>query len=966
MRHLIKLEAWRHGITVHIGQISGTLFDPLVLTESRWNYRSGGGEITHIEIAHAEAAFDWASILRNGDHRWFQRLTISGLNGRVVVPGKQYAAAKKGATWALRDMMPVERRLPIPDRIDARGINLFVETTSGDSVRIEESRFVASQFEPGLIRAKRITIKQPWLSRVFEDVRGTTALQDARLTLANIKLEPDLEIRNVSAELADLAQGHLDLDLHLSAFGGTIRGQTQTLSTDGALALDTIVRFERISIPGLVTFLGLSEAAGGTILEGKFTFRGAPRQLGKATASLRLAATNFQWESRQWDSLVFGARLMDRRLQIPELDLRQGANRLNLSGDMALPVPGERWWENDFSCEVAANIENLTELSALLLPEFSFAAGKATLDGSVRRRDKQFSGQLIVTGSALKWRDAPIENLHAAIKLTGNECRLTSVQLFNEGDYIRGRGVVNILGPPQYWGELRASVDELGTYAALLQKPIMPEPLAGGAIVEWSGEGSARGHSGTFLARLNKLRSLGALSAQLHPLNAELNGDYAPGTIRFSKFSLADDNATFTANVTVSDKMLSLQNIRLMHQEKLWLEGEALLPFDLWRAWPNTSLATLLTDASISKVSLIAYDLDLAEASLLTGWRFPVAGIVRGNFTADGPINALILGGKLILSDGQLPLDWNGDVIFGVGAELTMSASQIEIANCTARHRCGDLQLAGTFNLQNIRAAELQLTVATDRMEVPLFSGFGPEGNVRVTAALGLEISGPANAALVKGTVRILHANPGGPLDFTGLWVDPPNLELPPVFVLPDEPWRTWHFDIACETDGAPLAGTGDGRLWIKTQLTGTGASPQLRGPVRLERLPAVAGGIPLSVEALTVDFRDEFAGEPSINLTSRGDLYDQPFRADAAGPLNHVVRLIVVAPPLTVEAVQAALSGRNTDDSGAAAHFSLRVAAPIADGLPLFDWAEISTSPSPEGSTVTSADGTARDGLLQ
>src|SRR4030095_12627603 len=182
--------------------------------------------------------------------------------------------------------------------------------------------------------------------------------------------------------------------------------------------------------------------------EGKFTFRGAPSDNRTPTASLRLDATHFQWESRQWDSLVLGATLMNQHLRVPEFELHQGANRLSLSGEIDLQPHRTPWWEHEFRCDIAANIDNLTELSALLLPEFRFAAGKAALDGSIRGQNKQFTGQLIVTGSALKWRDAPIENLHAALKLTGNECRLTSIQFFNDNDYVRGRGVVNILGPP--------------------------------------------------------------------------------------------------------------------------------------------------------------------------------------------------------------------------------------------------------------------------------------------------------------------------------------------------------------------------------------------------------------------------------------------------------------------------------------------------------------------------------------
>ena len=87
---------------------------------------------------------------------------------------------------------------------------------------------------------------------------------------------------------------------------------------------------------------------------------------------------------------------------------------------------------------------------------------------------------------------------------------MANLDLVNNDDFVRGHGVLNILGPKQYWGEFHAAIADLAAYASILQKPILPEPLAGGAIIDWSGEGSAKGHSGKFSGRLNKIRTLDA------------------------------------------------------------------------------------------------------------------------------------------------------------------------------------------------------------------------------------------------------------------------------------------------------------------------------------------------------------------------------------------------------------------------------------------------------------------------
>ena len=349
-----------------------------------------------------------------------------------------------------------------------------------------------------------------------------------------------------------------------------------------------------------------------------------------------------------------------------------------------------------------------------MLPEFQYAAGKANIDGSIRGKDQQFHGQLIVSGSDLKWHNAPIEELHAGVKLNGNEFQITNVSLFNNGDYLRGHGVVNIIGDKQYWGEFHASIEDLAKYAAILQKPIVPEPLAGGAVIDWSGEGSAKGHSGQFSARLRKLRSLGATAALLHPINADFEGTYAPGMMLFSRFLLSDDDSSFTANVGIGNKALSLQGIRLTNKQALWLEGDALLPLDVWNAWPNTTLATLLDDQTVSKVNLTAYNLELRDASLLTGWNFPIQGIVRGNLVAEGPLGALKTSGKLTLSKAQIPLGWSGELLTAVEGEASLDGQTLQVAKLAGTSSdTGDFSATGQVDFTNLRDPTLKLDVAS-------------------------------------------------------------------------------------------------------------------------------------------------------------------------------------------------------------------------------------------------------------
>jgi len=957
---LIRFEAWRSGVTARIGGMDGSLLEPLTVRNSVWIYESSTGPVTRVEITAATAEFSWRNLLPRSSGRWFRRLTINGLTGKIQFPLE--AAGTPASTPSLPLTLPHlgGHWMPAPERIEARGVD-FIFQSNADYVRLADTEFTLSNVEAGTIRAGQIAIKQPWLNRTFRDVRGTTAIQDAKVEVANLTLEPGVEVRGFSAELDDLARGRLNLDMRLAAFGGSIRVSARTLSPERPFGFEATGTFSQIGVAKLATFLGVSDAAGGTIKEGKFTFRGPPQQVAKATASLRLEATNFQWNSRQWDALVLGATLMDGRVQIPELALAQGHNRLNLTGEMPLPTPGVAWWQSEFSVNIAAKIDNLTELSALMLPEFQFAAGKADIDGSIRGKDQQFNGQLIVSGSKLVWHNAPIEELHAGVKLNGNEFQITNLSLFNNGDYLRGHGVVNIIGDKQYWGEIRASIEDLDKYAALLEKPIVPEPLAGGAIIDWSGEGSAKGHSGKFSARLRKLRSLGTTAALLHPINADLDGTYAPGTMQFSRFLLSDDHSSFTANVGVGNKALSLQGIKLYHKQALWLEGDALLPLDVWNAWPNTTLAKLLDDQTVSKINLTAYNLGLREASLLTGWKFPIEGIVLGNLVAEGPLTGLKTSGKLTLSKAQIPLGWSGDALTQMEGEVTFDGQTMQVKKWTTRHPSGLYSATGQLDFPNLRDPSLNLAVSSADATLACFAGENWSAQTRVAGTA--QIVGPLSAAAIGGDWRLLSVaiaprnrlSPSPP-DLTDLFLGRGIPALPPVFSLDGPPWSAWKFDVGLRTkepvsfswspDSVTLPGDRVPSLEVDLRLAGTASAPALVGTAKIgQGGRAAVGQGELSLKKALLNFREGFSASPSVLAEAQGFASHEPFAIQLTGTLQHPMRTFLLAPPLTEKIILAALqepkSALEMPDI-----FDLHVPPALRVGVEISAWATI---PAPD-----------------
>jgi hypothetical protein len=927
LRQAACFEAWRHGGAVQIARISGSVLEPVTFFGTHYARESGGGAVVRIEVKEATARFSWRNLFKRNSARWLERVELDGVAGKMTFPVAQPAGAER---WEPRRWLPHMQLAPIPGRIEIRGLD-FVFQAYDDYVRLQDARCTLSEAEPGVITAGQLVVKQPWLQRTFRELRGATWIDEAEVGIADIALEPGVKVERVAADVKELASGRLNATAQCAAFDGVLRFEASVLPS-AAAAAEITGTLAGVNVAKLAAFLATPSAAGGTIKDGKFSFRGSPRRLAEATATVRIDASNFQWDARQWDSLVLGARLMGGRLEVPQLVLLQGKNRLDVDGEFSLPAAGRRWWQSAFDARIKAQIDDLTALSALLLPEFRYAAGQATIKGAIRGRDENFDGELIVNGSALQWRTAPIEELQAALTFSGSELHVSNLAIFNDGDFVRGRGRVNLRGPTQYSGVLRAAVQDLATYAALLQPPIVPEPLAGGATVTWQGEGSAQGHRGTFHAQLNKLRSRGASAALLHPINAALEGAYEPGRMTFSQFALSDDESSFTANVVVGDKGVSLREIKLRHKAALWLEGHAVLPLDVWKAWPSTSLAGMLDDTAPTSVRLTVNGLGLREASALTGWNFPIAGTVSGNLIAEGRLGALKTDGKLTLTAGRLPLGWSGRALTGVEGAVSFAEQTMRVEKFAGRTAVGDFRSEGTVDFTKLRDPALQLTLTSDRTQLSLF-----EQRAQCVIALAATVEGPASAAVVRGQARPLTLAIGVP-ELRALWTDAPRAlpePLPPV----ESSLAAWTLDLTCATDEPLPLEANPGRVALAGQIAGNCAQPQWMGRVEFFETTVAAAETTLSL-AGSLDFRAGESRHPSLALVAAGAVHGEAFVTHFTGPLSHLLRDTRVAPPLDDAAVRAFLVGA---EAGAAEErFSLQVPAILSGGAAVYDWASI------------------------
>jgi len=102
---------------VRIDRVEGSFWEPLVLVHSYWNYEGANHAVTRVEIARIEAVLLWQKIFRRGGERWFQRLSLRGVQGKIKFPLDASTGRDTGVPWRERIRVPDPIRLSMPEVI---------------------------------------------------------------------------------------------------------------------------------------------------------------------------------------------------------------------------------------------------------------------------------------------------------------------------------------------------------------------------------------------------------------------------------------------------------------------------------------------------------------------------------------------------------------------------------------------------------------------------------------------------------------------------------------------------------------------------------------------------------------------------------------------------------------------------------------------------------------------------------
>ena len=498
-----------------------------------------------------------------------------------------------------------------------------------------------SDVESGSFTAREIQVTSPILRQTFAGLRGATAWDGERLTIAGLPLVRGLDLETLTIDFSRLTKQQVGLDFQLDAFGGTLRASVQASGGEKKIALDLAGSAANISLAQISAAAGLLEPLTGSVHAAQFTFRGNPGEFLDATASIWIEISDFAWRERRGDHLVFGATYYDRRLQVEQLYVQQQPNELTVNGEFLWPKRSARWNALQFRGVVNATIPDANAFAQLFGAQAGDFSGALSASGDINSLDPAAHGHLAFRGDGVRFRGVSLDSLGGTFQLDGSEATLANLEIRHGDDFLRGHGTGDLTGTHRYSARLTGAIGNLSDYAPALPQNWPASKIAGGVTFDWTGDGTAAAHSGTMQIFAHGLQlPVATLRA---PIDVTLEGTYSPQDVFFRTFKLADDRVSLGGFLMLGPDFVELQALQLTLDGVPRISGTLFLPFsaDRWRK--SFSLLDAFEERQKFDVDLLVDNLDLAEFSRALGESGTTTGTLSGKLAAYGPLASLQL-----------------------------------------------------------------------------------------------------------------------------------------------------------------------------------------------------------------------------------------------------------------------------------------------------------------------------------
>lgn len=542
----------------------------------------------------------------------------------------------------------------LPDALTAGPMDLVV---IGDKSRVSITNLRLSLPDrwSGRVAYSEAMVDVGSVHQSFVAASAPASWNGQTLQLGKVDLTRELKLEELTMAPKP---GRIEFGLRGTLGNGLLRG-------DGALALDDQRRSLELTLVG--ENLRVDEAsqwlkagdhrAGGTIRQGRITFRGDPDHPLEADSSLRLVADDFRWEGRGWNSLRLAATLTGRVFTLSELVLLQQENEVVAQGESKLPEDWHQALKAPFTATFHARLDDAGALAALAGPDFAELSGGLELEGALKGAENKAEGYCNITGTGMKIRKLPIDWLKGCLLFEGAKTHLSNLEVWSGKDRVVMEGSVENSLPHAY--QATAQFDLANLTKRLAQIGISTASQIGGGAVQgtWNGDGSAKGHSGTFQAGVNNWVSPWTSAG----MSGKFEGSYSPEHLYFSKAEFQAQDLKLGLQLSASPTLLEAKSIVATKKGKPepLVQGEISLPVNAPALWTSGALVENLDMKAPLMLQLELNGIKVEELADLLGQKTPCTGTLEGTLKAGGTpelpeIHSDLKIAKLTLPDSTL------------------------------------------------------------------------------------------------------------------------------------------------------------------------------------------------------------------------------------------------------------------------------------------------------------------------
>jgi hypothetical protein len=630
----------QQGIKIQLGPIESPLLGPVVIHRVQIHSAPPCAFQADVTIPRMELELNLRALFSRASGRVLRALSIENAQAEVrrLLPNDNSSCH---FDWRFLHQL-------LADRMRLSNIDLHIDN-GATRVDLHGLSLSASEIESGQFYAREIRVTGPFFKQRFLNLRGATQWENDRLTVGALSLARGLDIETIAADFAHLPEERISFDINLQAFGGNLRANVASEDRDRNILWNIAGTAANISLGQMSSALGFTVPVRGSVHASKFTFRGDTEHLARDTASVWMEVTDFTWRDRTADTVMIGASLYNRQVEIEQLYVKQHDNQLTLTGQYALPFKTSDWVNPEFRADISATINDLGEFAHLFGAAPDRFSGALQIAGTLNGRKKNFGGAITIDGKSLQIFDSAVDHLHANLRMQETHLLVDAFEARRDADFLTAKGEIDLAHQHRYSGEARSSVAQTSGYSGVLPTWWKSLGLDGSLQAEWKGHGDANSQFGDFTVTGRELHW--APGAGLLPFKAKIAGNYTPQIISLRECTLEQEHATLTASATVASDYVQLQTLRFDLNGQPKLQGRLFVPVSLGK-WRSTgSFMTGLAEKGRFDISLTLEPIDLAELDFALRGKKKWSGRADGRLQSFGPLQTLNSNLQLHLRD---------------------------------------------------------------------------------------------------------------------------------------------------------------------------------------------------------------------------------------------------------------------------------------------------------------------------